>query len=198
MPAAVARQRHTDSATEDFRGASHHRSGQGAVHQHGSRHKSYVATRPVRHRPLNAPPLSMSVAGTATLASPALAYGDVVHEELPDTGRAARRRSRRAHRPLEWSWPLGVGVTVLLAQLVALLWLQGLALSARNRSYALDKSIAQAQEGVSRTQKEIAALDSSPQIAQWARARGWSVATQDRLDPLTKSEPLVTKESEVP
>jgi hypothetical protein len=74
---------------------------------------------------------------------------------------------------------------VVLGQLVALLWLQGLALSARNRSYALDKKIATVQEGLSRTQKEIAALDSSPQLAGWAQARGWSLATQDQLDPVT-------------
>ncbi|MBV9865925.1 MAG: hypothetical protein JO316_11265 [Abitibacteriaceae bacterium] len=109
--------------------------------------------------------------------------------EARTKARAARRRARRSHRPFRLSWQASVAGCVLLCQLVALLYMQGMTLSARNNSYRLDKEIAQVQGNVTRTQKEIAALDSSPRIAQWAHERGWSVATQDKLDSITNRTP---------
>lgn len=159
--------------------------------------------RPVAPGPIRKSSTSATAQALPTLAPDAVAP-DVVNRYLPHyndqadesyleartKARAARRRARRSHRPFRLSWQASVAGCVLLGQLVALLYLQGMALSARNNSYKLDKEIAQVYGNVTHTQKEIAALDSSPRIAQWAQERGWKVATQDKLDSITNRAPL--------
>ena len=190
MPVAAARKRH-HSSSEDYPHAPPHRSAHQPGHQpvhpghthqgqghpaQTSRSKSSVLTTPARSK--YTPHDNPTAPQTDTTQ-------DESFLEHSERARAQRRARRRAHRPLRLSWSACFGLVVVMGQLVTLLWLQGLTLSARNRSYTLDKDIAAVQEDVSRTQKEIAALDSSPHIARWARVRGWTVATQDKLDPVT-------------
>lgn len=116
--------------------------------------------------------------------------------EVSAKARAARRQARRRHRPFRLTWQASIAGCILMAQLVALLWMQGVALSARNRSYKLDKDIADKYSAVTRTQKEIAGLDSASRIAAWAGQRGWQVASQDRLDSVTNLTPVTENETD--
>jgi hypothetical protein len=104
--------------------------------------------------------------------------------------RIARVRARRAHRPFRLSTPVAAMSAVLLAQLMALLWIKSLALSAMHRSDDLGDAshgeIGRINEEIAQTQKKIAALSSPAQIKQWADARGWRLATPEEFDDVTK------------
>jgi hypothetical protein len=82
---------------------------------------------------------------------------------------------------------------VLLAQLMALLWIKSLALSAMHRSDDLGDAshgeIGRVNEEIAQTQKKIAALSSPAQIKRWADARGWRQATPQEFDDVTKLAP---------
>jgi hypothetical protein len=60
----------------------------------------------------------------------------------------------------------------LMAQLMALLWIKSLALSAMHRSVALGDAthgeIGRVNEDIAQTQKKIAGLSSPAQIKKWA------------------------------
>ena len=103
--------------------------------------------------------------------------------------RATRRRVRRAHRPLRISLTVGLMSFVLLAQLIALLWLKGLTLEARDRSADLDKKIAHIEGHITRTQTRISALSSSAQLKRWAAELGLHPVTVAEIDDVTKRTP---------
>jgi hypothetical protein len=109
------------------------------------------------------------------------------------TQRIARVRARRAHKPFRLSTPVAAMSAVLLAQLIALLWIKGLALSAMHRSDELGDAshgeIGRVNEQIAQTQKQIAALSSPAQIKRWADARGWRLATPEEFDDVTKLTP---------
>jgi len=107
-------------------------------------------------------------------------------DEQTRATRKAHRKAKRAHRPLHLSWPVGIAAVLLLGHLVALLWLHGSALAARNRDAKLGSEIREARSEIERAQKKIAALDSSPRIIEWARKRGWRPAMQADFDDVTK------------
>ena len=107
-------------------------------------------------------------------------------DERARATRSARRKAQRAHRPLHLSWPVGITAVLLLTHLVALLWLHGSALAARNRDAKIGEQIRQARSQIESTQKDIAALDSAARIAQWARDEGWREAVQADFDDVTK------------
>lgn len=89
---------------------------------------------------------------------------------------------------------------LLLGQLIALLWLKGLALSATHRLARLGDAthgeIGKVSDDIAQTQKKIAALSSPSQLKKWADERGWQLATPDRFDDVTKRT-LPTVEVEV-
>ena len=109
-------------------------------------------------------------------------------DEQARATRSARRKAKRAHRPLHLSWPVGMVAVLLLTHLVALLWLHGSALAARNRDAKIGAQIRQARSEIESTQKDIAALDSAARIAQWARDEGWREAMQSDFDDVTKPD----------
>jgi hypothetical protein len=82
---------------------------------------------------------------------------------------------------------------VLLAQLMALLWIKSLALSAMHRSDDLGDAthgeIGRVNEEIAQTQKKIAGFSSPAQLKQWAKARGWRLATPEEIDDVTKLTP---------
>lgn len=107
--------------------------------------------------------------------------------------RIARVRARRAHKPFRVSGSVAIMSGVVLAQLMALLWVKSLALSAMHRSDDLGDAshgeIGRVNEEIAQTQKNIAALSSPAQIKQWADARGWRLATPEEFDDVTKLTP---------
>jgi len=107
-------------------------------------------------------------------------------DEQEQANRAAQRKAKRAHRPLQLSWPAGVAATLLLSHLVALLWLHGSTLAARNRNAELSAQILHARNDIERTKEKIARRASAARIDQWARERGWRKATQPEFDDVTK------------
>lgn len=150
-----------------------------------------------RHAPAGRPLRNPNARRPAPLTTPAQRQVDERAESAYESSletnakaRAARRKARRRHRPFRPTWQATVAVGILMSQLVALLWLQGVALSARNRSFKLDNEIADKYSAVTRTQKEIAGLDSATRIAAWANERGWQVASQDKLDSVTNLTPV--------
>jgi hypothetical protein len=102
-------------------------------------------------------------------------------------------RARRAHKPFRLSLPMAAISAVLLAQLMALLWIKSLALSAMHRSDDLGDAshgeIGRVNEEIAQTQKKIAALSSPAQIKRWADERGWRMATPEEFDDVTKLTP---------
>ena len=108
--------------------------------------------------------------------------------------RLARSRARRAHKPFRLSLPTTAMGIALMAQLMALLWIKSLALSAMHRSVALGDAthgeIGRVNEDIAQTQKKIAGLSSPAQLKKWADQRGWRLATPEQFDDVTKLTPL--------
>jgi len=154
----------------------------------GARHPGAVPRRPI-DAPPSAPPEKQNPA-PRHLPSPELLTQPVAQPAAP-AWHAPRRRARRAHRPLRVSWTFGLVIVTLLAQLVAVLYLRGMALSAQHHSFELEARIAQAQANISRAQQQIAVWDSSARIKKLARERGWRLAQPSDFDDVTNPTPLV-------
>lgn len=113
-------------------------------------------------------------------------------EEIPAEIKieAAQKRARsraRTHRPLRLTWTAVLCVSALMGQLVLLLWMHGRALSAAREVDHLDAQIVLTANQIERTQERIAAYDSAPRIAQWAKELGWRPAGHLDFDDVTKS-----------
>ncbi|HVF11013.1 MAG TPA: hypothetical protein VNA16_09440 [Abditibacteriaceae bacterium] len=173
MPVAVARNRHHDSAVAARRASAY----PPPKPAHDSRR---VARARVE---TTAEPNWQSTDWQSV--EPLLDHFNGVDEQARVT-RAARRRARRTHRPLQLSWPVGIVAALLLGHLVALLWLHGCALAARNRDARLTRQVQQASNEVNQIQKQIASLSSPAQLDQWARKRGWHKAALTDTDDVTK------------
>jgi hypothetical protein len=106
------------------------------------------------------------------------------------TTRTERRRARRRHRPLQLSWPVAILGSLLLCQWVALLWLEGLNLATSRHASKLDNQIQDVRKDIEDTQADIAKLDASAHIGEWAQQRGWVQVAQDKFDDITKPMPL--------
>jgi cell division protein FtsL len=104
--------------------------------------------------------------------------------------RRTRRALRRAHRPFRLSLTVGMASGFVLLQLVALLWLKGLALTARNRADVLDRKIAEISGEIAKTEDAVAKLSSPPQIKQWAEELGMRPVTQADIDDVRQRTPL--------
>lgn len=119
-----------------------------------------------------------------------------------ERARAARRRARRAHRPLRVPLSTGVVGFLLLSQLLALLWLKGLALSATRRLDSLGDEthgeIGRANDAIAQTQKKVAALTSPAQLKKWAGQRGWRLATPREFNDITKRIPPPPADADAP
>ncbi len=175
--ALAAPQLDEDEYSYDTQSAEHR---EASARRRAKRHTSSAATRPAR-----------------TPRRPASAQRVLDHADAADSPahyearqRIARVRARRAHKPFRLSTPMAAMSAVLLAQLMALLWIKGLALSAMHHSVELGDAshgeIGRVNEEIAQTQKKIAALSSPAQIKQWADARGWRQATPEEFDDVTK------------
>ena len=88
--------------------------------------------------------------------------------------------------------PCVLGVVVMI-QVLAVLWLKALALSAGHHADTLGDAtsgeIGRVKEDIAQTQKKIMTLSSPAQLKKWADERGWKLATPDKVDDVTKREP---------
>jgi hypothetical protein len=110
------------------------------------------------------------------------AQQDAKVREQVEVRREARRRARRHHRPFRLTLVAGVLVGAPLFLLASLLGLRSNALALSRRDAKLQDQISVARFDLERTRKEIAALNASPHIEQWAKERGWQRTTQKDFD----------------
>jgi cell division protein FtsL len=118
-------------------------------------------------------------------------YSETIDEARPRSAyvRRTRRALRRAHRPFRLSMTAGVASSLVLLQLVALLWLKGVALSARNRADVLDRKITEISGEIAKTEDAVAKLSSPPQLKQWAEELGMRPVTQADIDDIRQRTP---------
>jgi len=200
MPAAAARNLRHPSVQDDVAASTHTASPQIAPPQAAPRARTNRPGRahPSRHRqPAHHSPRPR----TATVATPATVQdweqvrSLVEHFHESDTGtqaqeaRAVRRRALRRHRPFHLSL-LSIAICAwMFGMLVVLLWWGSRAQTALDHSIDLDREITRMRLEIGDAQKKISALDSSPHLSRWARQRGWTQATSERIDDVTKSVP---------
>lgn len=114
-------------------------------------------------------------------------YREVLEEAREDGAVAiVPRRLRQGHRAFRMTWTAACVLTVLFAQLLGVLWLKSLAVSASHRTTALTQKIANAESQIDKTQRKIAVLGNSPQMATWAAKLGYRPMQQSDWDDITK------------
>lgn len=108
-----------------------------------------------------------------------------------------RRRVARRHKHFVLSG-VTIAAGVVFLELLGLVWLRALDLKAMREASDLDKSIALSNEGIARTQKKIAALNSSPHLTKWATDLGYRPASMADFDDVTKNEPMPASDAATP
>ena len=102
----------------------------------------------------------------------------------------ARARRKKTHQPLRVSPVATLLGFVLLGQVVALLWLQGMAMSARDRAAQRDRDIASARLQIERARDQVSArLSDESRVEEWAQQGGWHMAEQSEIDDVSKRQP---------
>ncbi|HEX8551851.1 MAG TPA: hypothetical protein VF681_09890 [Abditibacteriaceae bacterium] len=99
---------------------------------------------------------------------------------------AARRRVRRAHRSGVPRLAAFASV-VIIAQLLALMYVKGLAMSATHAATDLDKRIAETTEEIKQAQRKISATTSTVQLEQWSRQLGLRRVQQNDIDRVSET-----------
>ncbi len=120
----------------------------------------------------------------------------VAEKEEINARREARRKARRRHRPFRMTLVATALVGVPLTLLACLLWMNSSALALSRRDATLQKNIEAARFELQSTRREIASVNASPQIEQWAKERGWHQATQQDFDDVTKVATTTNNEAE--
>ena len=139
-----------------------------AVHGHRA-HRSANASARVAPRP-------------ARVATPRVAPDVSRGEENEDEHRvAARRKVRRAHKR---GVPIvaAVASAIILAQLLVLMYVKGLALTATKNDAALKARIAATTEDIKQSQRRISSATSKPQVESWARRLKLRLVQQNDID----------------
>jgi len=116
--------------------------------------------------------------------------------------RVARKRARLRHRPFRMTILASAMSGAPLALLACLLWIKSSSLAFSRDDADLKNKIAAARFESERTREEIASVNASPQVEQWAKERGWRRANQDDFDDISKavsiaSQPPIPGQSEV-
>ena len=100
--------------------------------------------------------------------------------------RTARKRDRLRHRPFRLTILATTMAGAPLAILACLLWMRSSALALSRQDAALQNKIEATRSELERTRQEIAAVNASPQVEQWAKERGWRRANQNDFDEVSK------------
>lgn len=101
----------------------------------------------------------------------------------------ARRKSRKRHRPFVLSGPFLAG-TLIFCELMGLVWIYALDLSALRQEDALKKQIQQTSLQIALNQNRLASYKSSPLLAQWAAQLGYRPIEAGDFDDTTSDAPL--------
>ncbi len=109
----------------------------------------------------------------------------------PASEAAVRRKSRKRHRPFVLSGPFLAG-TLIFCELMGLVWVYALALSATRQDEALKKQIQQTSLQIALNQNRLASYKSSPLLSQWAAQLGYRPIAAGDFDDVT-SDALLPK-----
>ena len=109
-------------------------------------------------------------------------------EELEQAIHHRKSKSKR-HRPFSLNSSMAA-VAVVLCELLGLVWLHGIDLQAWRQSDDLNNQIALTNESIARTQKAIAANNSSPHLQEWATQLGYHQADVTDFDDATQNSPM--------
>ncbi len=101
----------------------------------------------------------------------------------------ARRKSRKRHRPFTLSGPFLAGTLVFL-ELMGLVWVYALDLSALRQEELLKKQIQQTSLQIALNQGRLASYKSSPKLVQWAAQLGYRPIEAGDFDDVTSNAPL--------
>ena len=110
----------------------------------------------------------------------------VAEKQEVEARRASRRKARRRHRPFRMTLVATALVGAPLSLLACLLWMKSNALALSRQDAALQTKVEAARFELESTRREIAAVNASPQVEEWAKERGWHQATQDDFDDVSK------------
>lgn len=122
----------------------------------------------------------------------------VAEKEEVEARREARRKARRRHRPFRMTLVASALVGAPLTLLACLLWMNSNALELSRRDDALQKNIEAMRFELQNTRREIAAVNASSRVEEWAKERGWHQATQQDFDDVTKDGPRVAAADSAP
>ena len=113
-------------------------------------------------------------------------HGDAARGEqvraLLESKRGERRRARLRHRPFRLTLAAAVLAGAPLFLVASLLWLRSSALAMSRSDTKVQDQINAARFSLQATRKEIAAMNASPHLEQWAKERHWQRATQKDFD----------------
>ncbi|HEX9998151.1 MAG TPA: hypothetical protein VGB45_13510 [Abditibacterium sp.] len=116
-------------------------------------------------------------------------YVDRFTGAQPTLDRAALRRRARRHKPFLLSGAFLAG-TLVLIELMGLVWIYALDLKTLRQVDKLDREIAQVQLKKAQTLNKLASYKSSPQLAQWAAQLGYRPIGSSDFDDVTSNAPL--------
>lgn len=118
----------------------------------------------------------------------------LVMDEVVVEAARRRRRARAPHRAFRLSGTQMMLGSLLLAQLLMVLWLQGQSLSLRNKDYKLRREIAQTRELIAQKKNEISQLDSEANLSQLATDMHWNKAPMTSFDKINDTRRLTPEE----
>lgn len=125
--------------------------------------------------------------GKSRIATPKTKPVEAPHQTTKSTTRRAVR-----HQPFRLTlaavimWGT-IGILTLL-----LLGINGATLALSQKNASLVKQIKLTQEVIDNSNKSIAAIQVSPETAQWAVSNGWRIADQTDFDEVPTSSPIST------
>ena len=134
-------------------------------------------------------PIESAVAAPPSVAAP-LSAAPATPLPVPEYEVRAHVRRQRTHQPLRvlpMSMLMGF---VLVCQVVAFLWIQGMSMKARNTSNQIDHKIDATRLQIERTRNSIAErLADDSQIGAWAGEGQWHPAEQSAFDDARDRKP---------
>ena len=109
--------------------------------------------------------------------------------------RTARKRARLRHRPFRMTILASAMAGAPLALLACLLWIKSSSLEFSRQDQNLNNKINAVRSESQRTRDEIAAINASPRVEEWARERSWRRANPYEFDNVSKGQEPVSFDS---
>lgn len=141
-----------------------------------------------RHYPESEAPASV-VALDLPIASEPEAEWRHYHNRFAPPPRLKKRRKNRRHRAFHVSASFVAG-SLLLAELIALVWVYALDLKTLRYSNQLDRDIKTTSLEIALAQDQLASHNATPRLSQWASQLNYRKALSHEMDDVTSNAPL--------